>query len=264
MVLAMRSTRLLAASAFCVAILPGQPSSEPSIETNYPGMNANRFVNLTLSGFPQHPFAMHSHGTRCEMSGVLFARFLEAAGWRSIPEDKRDQFLVRIEGESGEVATLGLAEALRRSLEDRSWLTREQCGTHLSRAAAPWLVVVDVNDAATLAIKRVRSIRVTNVAEQQLVKDVEFGRLSAYENGQGTRMLWKEYVRVEGISVMIATWSGEGRHGKSAVLLSEQVSKWDERRLLDFLAGKVALRIDSKAKIKRGDGFTIVGLRAWV
>jgi hypothetical protein len=258
MVLVMQPARQLAASAVCAAVLLGQPFWEPSIETNYPGVNANRYVNLTLEGFPRHGFAMQNHGTRCEMSGVLLAQFLETAGWTSIPADKRTQFLVRIEGD--EVATLPLSEALRRSLEDRSWLALEQCGTPLSSNAAPLLVVVDTNDAATLTIKRVRCIRVVNVAEQRLVEDVEFGRLSEYESDQGTRMLWKEYVRVEGISVMIFTWSGQGRHGRSAVLLSAQVSKWNEGRLRDFLTSSVALRIDSEAKIWRGDEFTMVRL----
>ena len=60
---------------------------------------------------------------------------------------------------------------------------------------------------------------------------------------------------------MIVTCSREGRPEKSAVLLSEQVSEWKDSRLLDFLAGSVALRIDKEAIVKRGVDFTVVRLR---
>jgi len=60
---------------------------------------------------------------------------------------------------------------------------------------------------------------------------------------------------------MIVTCSMEGRPEKSAVLLSEKVSEWDDGRLLGFLAGSVALRIDHEATVKRGGEFTVVLLR---
>jgi hypothetical protein len=244
----------------CVASLFARPTSELSVEINYPGLNANRFINLTLGRFVQHDFAVTDQDTPTQMVGFLFAHLLETAGWGRLSEDERSEYRVRIDGD--DTATLPLSEVMRRSLDDRVWLVTEQYGKPLSRAETPLVVAVDSMGVVSVRINHVRQIRVVNEAVQQLVEDVAFGRLSGYEGDDGKRAVWKEYVRVEGISVMIVTCAAAGRLVKSAVLLSEQVSQWNDRRLLDVLARSAALKIDSGATVKRGSEFTVVCLRS--
>lgn len=247
------------ASALCLASLFAQSASKPSMEINYPGLNPNRYINITLDGFSRHGLVVNDQGTPSETIGFPLVQFMETAGWGKTPKDDVSHYLVRIDGDS--TAILTLSEVLRRSLDYRVWLVPYQCPQPLSRTEAPLVLAVGSDGVVTARVNHVRRIRVTNVASRQLIDDAEFGRLSGYERNEGYRTLWWEYVRVEGIPVMIVTCSTEGRPEKSAVLLSEQVSEWNDGRLLDFLAGSVALRIDQEATIKRGGEFTVVRLR---
>jgi hypothetical protein len=256
---AVQFAKPLVASALCVASLFAQSTSNPSVEINYPGLNANRYINITVDGFSEHGLTVNDQGVPSEMVGFPLVQFMETAGWGKTPKDEVSQYLVRIEGDS--TAILALSEVLRRSLDYRVWLVTGQCGTPLCITVAPSVLAVGSDGVVTARVKHVRRIRVTNVTSQELIDDAEFGRLSGYERDEGYRTLWWEYVRVEGIPVMIVTCSKEGRPEKSAVLLSEQVSEWNDGRLLDFLAGSVALRIDQQAKINRVGDFTVVGLR---
>lgn len=255
----MQFTRPLVTSALCVAGLFAQSTSKRSVEINYPGLNPDRYINLTLQGLSEHGLAVNDQGTPNEMLGTPLVQFMEAAGWGNTPKDEVSQYLVRIEGDS--TAVLTLSEVLRRSLDYRVWLVTQQSGKPLSRTEAPWVLAVGSNGVVTARVKHVRRIRVTNVSSRQPIDDAEFARFSRYERAAGIRNLWWEYVRVEGIPVMIVTCSSEGRPEKSAVLLSERVSEWSDRRLLDFLAGPVALRMDPEATVKRVDEFTVVRLR---
>ncbi len=247
------------ASALWVASLFAQSASRPSVEINYPGLNANRYINITLDGFSQHGLAVDDQGASSEMIGSPLVQFMETAGWGNIPKDNVSQYLVRIEGDS--TAILTLSEVLRRSLDYRVWLVTGRCGTPLCTTEAPSVLAVGSDGVVTARVKHVRRIRVTDITSQQQIDDAEFGRFSGYERDEGSRTLWWEYVRFEGIPVMIVTCSKEGRPEKSAVLLSERVSEWNDGRLLDFLAGSVALRIDQEPRIRRGGEFTVVRLR---
>ena len=255
----MRFGKPFVASALCIASLYAQSTSNPSVAINYPSLNGNRYINITLDGYSEHGLTVDDQGTPREMVGTPLVQFMETAGWRNTPKDEVSQYLVRIEGDS--TAVLTLSEVLRRSLDYRVWLVTGRCGTPLCVTEAPSVLAVGSDGVVTARVKHVRRIRVTNLSSQQLVDDAEFGRLSEYQGDAGSRKLWWEYVRVEGIPVMIVTCSREGRPEKSAVLLSEQVSEWKDSRLLDFLAGSVALRIDKEAIVKRGVDFTVVRLR---
>jgi len=255
----MQLTNLFVASALFVAGLFAQATSRPSVEINYPGLNANRYINITLDGFSGHGLTVNDQGTPSEMFGTPLVQFMETAGWGKTPKDDVSQYLVRIEGDS--TAILTLSEILRRSLDYRVWLVTGQCGSPLCLSEAPSVLAVGSDGVVTARVKHVRRIRVTNIASRQLMDDPEFGRLSGYERNEGYRTLWWEYVRFAGIPVMIVTCSKEGRPEKNAVLLSEQVSEWNDGRLLDFLSGSVVLRIDQEATIRRGGEFTVVRLR---
>ena len=255
--------RALAASGLWAVALLAQPASLPSVEVNYPGLNPNRYINLTLDWSLHHVFAAGGEGKQGEMAGVPLAAVLETAGWGQIPKEDVSQYLVRLEGD--ETATLPLSEVLRRSLDNRAWLVIEQGGKPLSRTEVPVMVAVASGGQVTLSVKHVQRIRVTNVTTHEPHDDVEFDRLSGYEAGykrdEAGRTLWKKYVRVEGVPVMIVTSSTGGRLEKNAVLWSEQVSDWSDRRLFDFLAGSVALAIEGNGTIERVGGFTVVRLR---
>jgi hypothetical protein len=255
----MRFTKPFAASALCAAGLFAQSVSNRSLEINYPGLNSNRYINITLDGFSEHGLTVNDQGTPSEMFGFPLVKFMETAGWGKTPKDKVSQYLVRIEGDS--TAILSLSEVLRRSLDYRVWLVTGRCDPPRGVTEAPSVLAVGPGGVVTARVKHVRRIRVTDGTSQQLLDDAEFGRLSRYERDEGYRTLWWEYVRVEGIPVMIVTCSMEGRPEKSAVLLSEQVSEWNDGRLLDFLAGSVALRVGQEAIVKRGVDFTVVRLR---
>ncbi|MGO9095220.1 MAG: hypothetical protein ACLQGV_08350 [Bryobacteraceae bacterium] len=257
----MEFARALAASAVWAGILLGQSASEPFVEINFPGVNANRYINLTLNDFGLHWFAADDHGTYRELAGVPLFKVLETAGWRILPKDGRRQYMVSVEGDGDYAHAFPFSEVLSRSLENRAWLIAWVAGRRLARDEGPWLMVIGAGDVATLKIEHVRRIRVTNVATQQLGEDADFGRLSQYESEAGARIFWKEFVRVDGIPAMIVTWSTGVRRGKTAVLLSERVAQWDERRLRDFLDGRAALGIDPQAAIQRGSEFTVVRLR---
>lgn len=250
----MQFTKPFAASAFSVSILFAQASSVPSVETNYPGLNPNRYINLTVDGPLRHVF-----GGNDQMAGFPLARFLETAGWGQIPKDSISEYLVGIDGD--DTATFPLSEVLTQSFDNRVWLVMEQGGKALSRTESPTMVGVASGGVVAVSVKHVQHIRVTNVVSQQPLDDVDFGRLSRYEKDEVGRTLWKKFVRAEGISVMVLTCSTDGRPEKSAVVLSEQISKWDDRHLLEFLGGSLALGIDPKGTIKRVDGFTVVPLR---
>jgi hypothetical protein len=257
----MQFARALAASAVWAGILFGESASEPFVEINFPGVNGNRYINLSVNDFERHRFAADDHGVIRELGGVLLSKVLKTAGWSTIPEDRESQYVVSVEGDGDDAHAFPFSEVLSRSLESRAWLITEQGGCPLTRAEGPWVMVVGAGDVATVKIEHVRRIRVTNVATQQLGEDADFGRLSQYESEAGARILWREYVRVAGIPAMIVTWSTGVRRGKSAVLLSERVAQWDERRLLEFLAGAAAQGIDRQAAIQRGGEFTLVRLR---
>ena len=250
----MQFTKPFAASAFCVSILFAQPSLVPSVEINYPGLNPNRYINITVDG-PLH----HVFGGDDQMAGFPLAQFLETAGWGQIPKGTISQYLVRIDGD--DTATLPLSEILRRSFDNRVWLVMQQGGKALSRTEVPWVVAVASDGVVALSVKHVHHIRVTSMISQQPMDDVEFGRLAGYEKDEVGRTLWKKYVRVEGVSLMVLTSSTDGRPEKSAVLLSEQISKWDDRYLLGFLAGSESFGIDPEGTIKRVGEFTVVRLR---
>jgi sialate O-acetylesterase len=184
------------------------------------------------------------------------------AGWSTIPKERESQYLVSVGGDGDEAHAFPFGEVMSRSLESRVWLITEEGGGQLAGAEGPGLMVVGADGVVTTKIEHVRRIRVTNLTTQQLGEDAEFGRLAQYESEAGARVLWKEYVRVAGIPALIVTWSTGERRGKTAVLLSERVGQWDERRLLDFLAGPAALAIDPQAAIERGGEFTVVRLRS--
>jgi hypothetical protein len=255
----MQLIKPFAASALCAAGLFAQSISNPSLEINYPGLNANRYLNITVDRFSEHGLTVNDQGTPSEMIGTPLVQFMETAGWGKTPKDSVSQYLVSIEGDS--TAVLTLSEVLRRSLDYRVWLITGQCVTSLCATQAPSVLAVGSDGVVTARVKHVRRIRVTDVSAQQLLDDAEFGRLSQYERDEGYRTLWWEYVRIEGIPVMIVTYSKEGRPEKSAVLLSEKVSEWDDGRLLGFLAGSMALKIDHEATVKRGVHFTVARLR---
>jgi hypothetical protein len=257
----MQFARALALSTVWAAIVLGQPAPEPFVEINFPGVNANRYINLSVNDFERHRFAVDDHGASREVGGVLLSRVLRTAGWSIIAEDRESQYVVSVEGDGDDAHAFPFSEVMSRSLENRAWLISEQGGWPLSSNEGPWVMVVGAGDVVTVKIEHVRRIRVTNVATQQLVEDADFGRLSAYEGEAGARILWKEFVRVGGIPALIVTWSTGVRRGKTAVLLSERVARWDERRLLDFLAGPAALGIDRQAAVQRGGEFTLVQLR---
>ena len=251
--------KAVVASCVCIAGLCAQSASNPSVAINYPSLNANKFINITLDGYSQHGLTVNDRGTPSELVGTPLVQFMETAGWRNTPKEEASQYLVRIEGDSS--AMLTLSEVMRRSLVYRVWLVTGRCGTPPCATEAPSVLAVGSDGTVTARVKHVRRIRVTNISSRQPMDDAGFARLSGFENGEGSRKLWWEYVRVEEIPVMIVTCAKEGRPEKSAVLLSEQVSKWNDGRLLEFLAGSVALRIDQEATIKRGGEFTVVHLR---
>jgi hypothetical protein len=255
----MQFAKPLVTSALCVAGLCAQAPSNPSVAVNYPGLNANRYINITLDRFSEHGLTVNDQGVPSEMVGFPLVQFMETAGWRKTPKDEVSQYLVRIDGDS--TAILTLSEVLRRSLDYRVWLVTGQCGTPVCMTVAPSVLAVGSDGVVTARVKQVRRIRVTKAAPQQRIDDAEFGRLSGFENGEGSRKLWWEYVRVEGVPVMIVTCSKDGRPEKSAVLLSEQVAAWNDARLLGFLGGSAALKINQEPAIKRGGEFTVVRLR---
>jgi hypothetical protein len=188
-----------------------------TVEINVPSLNANRYVNLDLSGYSSHGLAVYDHGAQRETNGFFLARFIETAGWAKI--DDMSRYLVRIDGE--DTFTLPLSEVLRGSLKDRVWLVTDE---------APSVAVAGSDGVGDVKVRRVRRIRVTDTDSQQQIDDVDFGRLSLFENEAGNRILWKEYLRIDAISVLILTCSVQGRHEKLAVLLSKQVGEWSERR----------------------------------
>ena len=77
----MRLAIPVAASALWMAILAAQSATAPSVEINYPGSSANRYINLSLNGFLQHGLGVNDRGAPGEMAGILLASFLETAGW---------------------------------------------------------------------------------------------------------------------------------------------------------------------------------------
>jgi sialate O-acetylesterase len=225
----MQIARALAVSTVWAGILFGQAAPEPFVEINFPGVNANRYVNLSVNDFERHRFAVDDHGVSREVGGVLLSKVLMTAGWSTIPKERESQYLVGVEGDGDEAHAFPFGEVMSRSLESRVWLITEEGGRPLAGADGPWLMVVEAGGVATEKIAHLRRIRVTNVATQQLGEDTDFGRLSAYEGEAGARVLWKEFVRVAGIPAVIVTWSTGERHGKTAVLLSERVGQRDGR-----------------------------------
>jgi len=81
--------------------------------------------------------------------------------------------------------------------------------TVIQRTEAPLVVAVGSGGVVTVRVKHVRQIRVTDGDTQQVIKDVDFERLSEHEIGEGNRILWNEYARVDGISVRIDTYSSQ-------------------------------------------------------
>ena len=254
----MQLGRLIAASAFFSAFLCAQTPAVRSVEINLPNLNANGHAYLRLNG-SLHAFHVSDQGVATEMAGFRLDKLLMTAGWGSIPDDQRSQYVVQIDGDGVGAVSLLLSEVVRRALDNRTWLVTERDGKPLSGSEAPWLIVVGPSDVVTPKIRCVRRIRVYGGVERQLAEDREFGRLSNYGTGDGTRMQWERYARVNGVPVLIVTWRSEERHGKNAILLSDRISGWTDRRLLDFLSGPVGLGVDPSATIQRGTEFTVVG-----
>jgi hypothetical protein len=77
-------TRAFAVTTLSVASLFAQRPSVPSVDINYPGLNPNRYISLTLDGSLRHVFAAND-----QMLGFPLAQFLDTAGWGQIPKDEK-------------------------------------------------------------------------------------------------------------------------------------------------------------------------------
>ncbi|HEX8871477.1 MAG TPA: hypothetical protein VF758_01850, partial [Candidatus Acidoferrum sp.] len=226
-------------------------------------LNANEHVYLRLNNFWQHAFHVNDDGIATEMAGFRLDKLLMTAGWGSIPDDQRSQYVVQIDGGGSDAVSLPLSQVVRHALDNRTWLVTERDGKPLAVAEAPWLVVVGPSDVVTAKVRHVRRIRVAGGAEEHPTEDEELGRLSHYGAGAGTgtRMQWERYARVRGVPVLIVKWTSGESHGKNAVLLSDRISGWTDRQLLDFLSGPMGLEVDPGATILRGAEFTVVGVK---
>src|ERR1017187_6391593 len=145
---AMQFTKSFAVFNLGAALLFAQSTSKPSVEINYPGLNPNRYINITLDGSGRHVFAASDKGTAGEMTGMPLAEFLETAGWGQIPKNDISQYFVRFDGT--DTATLPLSEVLRQSMDSRVWLVMEQGGKPLSGAEVPLVVAVAPGGAVTV------------------------------------------------------------------------------------------------------------------
>src|SRR5690242_15325759 len=112
----MQLGRLLAASAFSSAFLCAQTPAVRSIEINHPSLNANGQVRLTLNDFSRHAFRVSDGGVATEMAGFRLEKLLMTAGWGSIPDDQRSQYVVQIDGDGSEAVSLPLSEVVRHAL----------------------------------------------------------------------------------------------------------------------------------------------------
>jgi hypothetical protein len=156
----MQLRQWLAASAFFSGILCGQTPAVRSVEINLPNLNANGHAYLRLNGFLQHAFRVSDQGVATEMAGLRLDKLLMTAGWGSIPDDQRSQYVVQIDGDGVGAVSLLLSEVVRRALDNRTWLVTERDGKPLSGSEAPWLIVVGPSDVVTTKIRCVRRIRV--------------------------------------------------------------------------------------------------------
>jgi hypothetical protein len=183
--------------------------------------------------------------------------FLRVAGWGN-PDDA-SRYVVRIEGNG--VTVLPLHEVLRRAISNRVWLVTERFGEPDSRSERPLVAVVGSDGVGDVRVRDVRRMLVIPAESKDIVQDRDFTRLAAYRGAGGGRILWNEYFRLDGIAVMVGTWSVNGDPDKAAVLLSEQIAGWSDERLLEFLAARAGLRIHPEAAVERHGDYTAVRLR---
>ncbi len=191
------------------------------------------------------------------MVGSPLAKFLSVAGWGN-PDDI-SRYVVRIEGDG--MAVLTLSEILRRAINNRVWLVTERFDEPNSRTERPLVAVVGSDGVGDVRVRDVRRMLVIPNDSKDLIEDSDFTRLAAYSGTGGSRILWNEYIRLEGVAVMVGTWSMNGEPDKAAILLSERIAGWSDERVLNFLVMRAGLRIYPNATVERGADYTIVPLQ---
>lgn len=119
----------------------------PAISVNYPTLRGDRFVTLTLDGFPQRKLSVNERGAAGQLIGILLDDFLARAGWNHLPEAQKSSYSVHVEGVAGEQAEFRLGD-------QRVWL--------IVYPSKPQAELIELNDrgSVTRKIPGIRTIRV--------------------------------------------------------------------------------------------------------
>ena len=81
--------------------------------------------------------------------------------------------------------------------------------------------------------------------------DQDHERLLTRNIEDDTRILKAQYVRVEGIPILLEHWSADGVRGKTAIFLTEHVEKMDDAELRRFFVEKAGVEIEGSVTIVR-------------
>jgi hypothetical protein len=132
---------------------PGTPNAMPSVSVNRPSGAADRFVDMSLDGLPQHAFSVNDHGVVTEHRGILLDRWLSSFSWRGLLESRRSRYVIEVDGiQTG--YTLSAIEA--GSLDKREWLVADETSPGGQRKAA--LIVVGADGTLIQRIGRIQRI----------------------------------------------------------------------------------------------------------
>jgi hypothetical protein len=130
-----------------VAAAAEKSGPSAAISVNYPTLKGDRFVTLTLDGFPQHKLSVGQRGATGELTGILLDDFLSRAGWNHLPEAQKSSYTVHVEGVAGEQVEFPLGDP-------RVWLVADP--------TKPQAELIELNEhgSVTRRVPGVRTIRV--------------------------------------------------------------------------------------------------------
>jgi hypothetical protein len=138
----------------------GELAPAPAISVNYPTWKGDRFVTLTLNGFPQRNLSVNNVGGGVELTGIRLDDFLARAGWSHIPQGQKAGYIVHVEDAHGEQASFALTEIETSPIDQRVWLVTDPLKPDRLRPEAE-LIVLNDQGAVKQKISPVRRIRVS-------------------------------------------------------------------------------------------------------
>jgi hypothetical protein len=149
---------LLLPSVFSVAVLVRAAESSnflPAISVNYPSWKGDRFINLTLDGFPQRKLSVTDHGASFEITGIMLDDFLSRAGWNHLPHGQVSSYVVHVEGSDAAQASFPLTD-------QHVWLVVEPAPPGHTGAA---LVILNEHGVVQQRVRGIRRIRVARTGD---------------------------------------------------------------------------------------------------